>query len=255
VDLPPDLLRGIALRKISEEGATPIFVTISGAHLYGFASADSDFDIRGSHLMPLDRIVSLHSGDETIEYSGVEDGREIDLVSHDAGKFFRLMLKKNGYVMEQIFSPLVVIGGPVLDELREIAGGCLTRHLVHHYAGFAENQLKLLDKEEPKRVKTLLYVYRVLLTGIHVLSAGEIESSLPKLLGAHPQDGEVAELIDSKIREAEPLDERRLGAHMSRIAKLRGQLDQAFSNSKLPEIPARSRDLDEFLVRLRLGRR
>jgi predicted nucleotidyltransferase len=255
VDLPLSLMRDIADRRISEAGASPLFVTISGAHLYGFASPDSDFDVRGSHLMPLKQIVSLHPGEETIEYSGVEDGREIDLVSHDAGKFFRLMLKKNGYVMEQVFSPLVVIGGPVLEELRDIAKGCLTRHLVHHYNGFTENQLGLLEKEEPKRVKTLLYVYRVLLTGIHELTAGEIESNLTKLLSAHPQDLEVADLIVSKTREAAPLDERSLEGHLARIARLRGELDRAFVESRLPEIPLRARDLDAFLVHLRLQTR
>jgi hypothetical protein len=36
-----------------------VFATISGAHLYGFPSPDSDFDLRGSHLLPLERVVGL----------------------------------------------------------------------------------------------------------------------------------------------------------------------------------------------------
>jgi predicted nucleotidyltransferase len=28
-------------------------------------------------------------------------------VTHDARKFFTLMLRKNGYVLEQLFSPLI----------------------------------------------------------------------------------------------------------------------------------------------------
>ena len=30
-----------------------LFATISGAHLYGFPSPDSDFDLRGAHVLPL----------------------------------------------------------------------------------------------------------------------------------------------------------------------------------------------------------
>ena len=30
-----------------------VFATISGAHLYGFPSPDSDYDLRGRHLLPL----------------------------------------------------------------------------------------------------------------------------------------------------------------------------------------------------------
>ena len=250
--LPIDLLREIAMKTLSRHGGHPLFVTVSGAHLYGFDSPDSDFDLRGVHLMPLERVVSLDPGAETVEYSGVEEGREIDLVSHDAAKFFRLMLKKNGYVMEQVFSPLVVFDGGALGELRDLARGCMTRHLHHHYSGFAENQLKMLEKEKPKRAKTLLYVYRVLLTGIHVLETGEIESNLPRLLEAHPQDREVSDLIASKSREKAPLETRRLKGHLARIEKLRAELEQGFIDSKLPERPARARELDAFLVRLRL---
>jgi len=30
-----------------------LFATISGAHLYGFPSPDSDYDLRGVHILPL----------------------------------------------------------------------------------------------------------------------------------------------------------------------------------------------------------
>jgi predicted nucleotidyltransferase len=39
-----------ALRSfVRERGLTPPFVTVSGAHLYGFPSPDSDIDLRGAH--------------------------------------------------------------------------------------------------------------------------------------------------------------------------------------------------------------
>ena len=121
------------------------------------------------------------TGHETVEKSGIHDGLEIDLVTHDAKKFFGLMLKKNGYVLEQLLSPLVVHTTPEHDELKAIAGGCITRHHAHHYLGFAETQWKLFQKETPPRVKPLLYVYRVLLTGIHLMRTGEVEANLVRL--------------------------------------------------------------------------
>lgn len=72
-----------------------VFATISGAHLYGFPSADSDFDLRGVHLLPLEDVVGLDPGEETVEKSGVHDGIEMDFVTHDAKKFFGLMLTLN----------------------------------------------------------------------------------------------------------------------------------------------------------------
>src|SRR5580704_7562174 len=170
------------LKKQVEQQPYPlIFATISGAHLYGFPSPDSDFDLRGVHILPLKEVVGLHMGLETVEKSGVQDGLEIDLVTHDVRKFFALLLKKNGYVLEQVLSPLVVHTTPEHEELKEIATQCVTRHHAHHYLGFAETEWKLCEKENPPRVKPLLYVYRVLLTGIHLMQTGLIEANLVRL--------------------------------------------------------------------------
>src|SRR5579871_6249851 len=159
----------------------PLFVTVSGAHLYGFPSPDSDIDLRGCHMLPLRVIVSLDQVGETIERKCDLAGTEVELVSHDLGKYLRLLVKNNGYVLEQIFSPLVVMGQGFLDELRPLARRCITRHHYHHYRGFLATQRKLLDKQEAKITKTILYAYRVLLTGIHLLRTVEVESNLPRL--------------------------------------------------------------------------
>src|SRR5213080_941355 len=158
-----------------------LFATISGAHLYGFPSPDSDFDLRGAHVLPLEKVIGLEIHDETVEDSRVIERLEMDIVSHDVKKFFGLLLKKNGYVLEQLFSPLVVHATPEHEELKAIAGGCVTKHHSHHYFGFAETQWKLFDKEGPRRVKPLLYVFRVLLTGIHLMRTGDVEANLLRL--------------------------------------------------------------------------
>lgn len=250
-DLPLEELKLIALRELAKSASRPLFVTISGAHLYGFASPDSDFDIRGCHLLPLEAALSIMSQKETSEYTGIENGREMDFVSHDASKFFNLMLRKNGYVMEQIFSPLVVVGGSDLDELRAIAKGCITKHIHHHYRGFFENQMKLFEKEPVKKAKTLLYAFRVLLTGIHVLRTGEIEANLHKLVDVHPVPG-IQELVAAKVKEKAGLGGTDLEPHLQRLATLKSTLEEAYQKSTLPEMPREAEALDRFLVRLRL---
>lgn len=103
-------------------------------------------------------VVGLDAGEETVEKEGMYDGLEIDLVTHDAKKFFGLMLKKNGYVLEQVFSPLVVHSTPEHEELKAIAANCITRHHAHHYLGFAATQWKLFRKEEGNpRFQTVRY--------------------------------------------------------------------------------------------------
>ena len=56
---------------VSEQPHPLIFVTISGAHLYGFPSPDSDYDLRGVHLLPLRNVLGLDLVGETVERSGV----------------------------------------------------------------------------------------------------------------------------------------------------------------------------------------
>lgn len=242
-------------KQINDHPYPLLFATISGAHLYGFPSPDSDFDLRGVHLLPLKEVVGLHDGQETFEKSGIYDGMEIDLVTHDAKKFFGLMLKKNGYVMEQLLSPLIVHTTPEHEELKAIAPDCLTKHHAHHYLGFAATQWKLFHKDNPPRVKPLLYVYRVLLTGIHLMRAGEIEANLV-LLNETFNLPYIPELIERKVSGTEKgtLDHADLEFHEREYERLRTELERAFEESSLPENPSGAAALNDLLVRIRLHR-
>ncbi len=162
------------------------------------------------------------------------------------------MTRRNGYVLEQLYSPFVVIGGPWLDELRAIGCGCITRQLYHHYRGFANGQLKLLA-QPTATVKELLYAYRVLLTGIHVLRTGTIEAHLGHLIGRCPVPG-VTELLARKQTGAEhgALAAGELPPHLAQLARLEADLAAAFESSALPDAPTALDALDDFVVRARL---
>lgn len=241
-------------QQVQEHPYPLLFVTISGAHLYGFPSPDSDYDLRGAHLLPLADVVGLKPGRETVERSGIDDGLEIDLVTHDVHKFFGLMLKKNGYVMEQVLSPLVVHTTPEHDELKSIAVDCLTKHHAHHYLGFAATQWTLFQKEDPPRVKPLLYVYRVLLTGIHLMRTGEVEANLVRLNDVFNLSY-IPELIGRKVSGPEKgqLEQSDLEFHAREYERLRDELEKAYEASRLPEAPRGAGALNDLLVRIRLG--
>lgn len=240
-------------REIESQPYPLLFATISGAHLYGFPSPDSDYDLRGVHILPVREVIGLEAGRETIEVSEVRDGLEIDLVTHDVKKFFGLLLKKNGYVMEQLFSPLVLRTSPEHEELKAIAQNCLTRHHSHHYFGFAETQWKLFDKERPRRVKPLLYVYRVLLTGIHLMRSGEIQANLVTL-NEEFKLPYIADLIARKLSgpEKSALDDVDVEFHQREYERLRNELEQAHQSSRLPEAPQGKAALNDLLIRLRM---
>ena len=232
-----------------------VFATISGAHLYGFPSPDSDFDLRGAHVLPLEQVIGLDVPNQTVEDSRVIEGLEMDIVSHDVRKFFGLLLKKNGYVLEQLFSPLIVHTTPEHAELKELARSCVTKHHSHHYFGFAETQWKLFLKSSPRRVKPLLYVYRVLLTGIHLMRTGELEANLVTL-NQEFQLPYIPDLVARKLAgpEKSKLQDADIAFHEAEYQRLRTELQAAHDASSLPELPSdQTRSaLNELLVRVRL---
>lgn len=233
-----------------------LFATVSGAHLYGFPSGDSDWDLRGSHVLPLAQVAGLESGEETVKRSHVRAGAEVDLVTHEARKFFALLLRDNGYVLEQLYSPLVVHTTPEHAELKEIARGCITRRCARHYLGFAHNQWRLWEKEEPRRVKPLLYVYRVLLTGIRLMRSGEVVASLPAC-NVEMKLPFVDDLILRKTGGAEQatLSDADTVFHRVEFLRLCSTLADAAERSRLPETapPATRAALHDLLMRVRLG--
>lgn len=243
------------LKRIAQQQPYPLlFATVSGAHLYGFPSPDSDYDLRGVHILPAADVVGLEELRETIEVSEERDGIELDLVSHDVRKFFTLLLRKNGYVLEQLYSPIVVSARPEHEELKAIGVECITRHHSHHYLGFSETQWKLFVKEKQPRVKPLLYVYRVLLTGIHLMRTGRIEANLATLNEEFKMSW-LKDLIDAKLNGEERVRASGIdvGFHERQYNRLRGLLEEASTVSGLPELPTAMPRLNDLLVRLRLG--
>lgn len=253
-DLAHILNADLCRRVIARHKHPLVLATVSGAHLYGFPSPDSDYDLRGVHLLPARDVLSLRPPDETVTSEGIEEGVEIDLVTHDLLKFVRLMLKRNGYVLEQLLSPLIVHTTPAHAELVALAPGCLTKHHAHHYIGFAHTQWNLFRKENPPRVKPLLYVYRVLLTGIHLMREGVVQANLSRLNSVFALSY-IDELIAQKTasKEKGTLAEADMGFHESEFNRLLALLHAEHERTSLPDNATSYDALNALIVRLRIG--
>ena len=230
-----------------------VFATISGAHLYGFPSPDSDYDIRGVHVLPLEETVGLKTGPETLDSTAIREGVEMDVVTQEIKKFILLMLKRNGYVLEQLFSPLVAHTTPEHAELMELGKKCITKHHSHHYLGFADNQWNLFNKEEPRRVKPLLYVFRVLLTGIHLMRTGVVEANVVTL-NRDFKLPYVDELVARKTTGPEQgsVESDRIAFFESEFRRLMTLLETEGERSDLREEPEARAGLNDLLVRVKL---
>jgi predicted nucleotidyltransferase len=225
---------------------------VSGAHLYGFESANSDWDLRGCHIAPREDLLSLSPGPETFELMDKQADPEVDIVTHDARKFYLMLLKNNGYVLEQVFSPIVVQAAPEFEELRSIAARCICKHHRHHFFHFGLDQWKLVTASKAPTVKGLLYTYRPLLAGIHLMRTGSVESNLRTLNGEF-RISAIDDLIARKLAGAEKmtLGPEELESHRPIFDRLCAQLDEARERSSLPEEPRGRAELNDLLLRLR----
>lgn len=251
-----NLRRDLIDRELARQPFPLLFATISGAHLYGFPSPDSDYDIRGVHALPAREVVGLKEGPDTLQSEGIRDGVEMDVVTQEAKKFMLLMLKRNGYVLEQLYSPLVMHTTPEHEELKALGARCITRHHNHHYLGFAANQWSLFRKEDPPRVKPLLYVFRVLLTGIHLMRTGAVEANLVTL-NADFRLAFLEDLVARKLAGPEKgkIANDQLAFYEREYLRLLAELEAAGRESALPEDSLAARDgLHDLLLRIRLGK-
>ncbi|WP_308195789.1 nucleotidyltransferase domain-containing protein [Dactylosporangium sp. AC04546] len=227
-----------------------VFATVSGAHLYGFASVDSDLDLRACHLLPLAAVVGLHTGPETLQAGGEREGMELDVVAQELAKFIRLLLKPNGYVLEQLLSPLVVRTCELHDELAALSRHCVTSRHAHHYLGFAAGQWRLF--QQTGELKPALYTLRVLHTGIHLMHTGEVQADL-RPLATLPY---IADMIEAKkagehrLLPADLVSRDRLADD---VESLTAALESARDASHLPATPSAGEALQALLIRTRLG--
>jgi predicted nucleotidyltransferase len=245
------------LAEVREHPFPLLFATVSGAHLYGFPSPDSDYDLRGAHMAPTPLLTGLDKIEETVKSSHVRDGMEVDLVTHEVRKFFMLLLRDNGYVLEQLYSPLVVHTTAEHEELKEIARGCITRRCVRHYLGFAANQWMLFTAESPRRLKPLLYVFRVLLSGIHMMQTGEVNAHLPTCNAALRSErlSWIDDLIARKLsgEEQGTISDEHFELYEREYSRWRARLSAEAEQSGLPDAPTAEPSMKDLLRRIRIA--
>jgi hypothetical protein len=109
-------------------------------------------------------------------------------------------------------------------------------------------------KEQPRRVKPLLYVYRVLLSGIHLMRTGQVEANMVHL-NEQFRLPYLPELIARKLAGPEhgALDDADLAFHRAEYERLRALLEAAQPTTRLPETSTARAALDDLLIRVRLS--
>lgn len=130
--LPSDVVLDSVQRFVTqylatEHAATILWVSLTGAHAYGFPSPDSDLDLKAAHMAAPQAILRGGNGPAPIEHLQVFEGREMDLSSHDLAQVVHLLLRGNGNMLERLLGPLNLVTTPAGHTLRHLARASVSR--------------------------------------------------------------------------------------------------------------------------------
>jgi predicted nucleotidyltransferase len=246
--------RKIMSRVLAEEEAhrEHVVVYLSGAHAYGFPSPDSDLDLKAIHVAKTGDLLGLDLPAPTVDRAEVIGGVEIDYTSNELAHALSGILSGNGNFIERVLGRMTAHPSALLTELRPIAKRTLSRRVHRHYRGFAQNQLRFLQKEPT--AKKLLYVLRTALTGIHLLEQGELEADLTRLMSTYGVPDAAALVERKKAGERVALPNEQVEAWRPRVEALFVRLDDANATSPLPEEPRNEDELKDWLLSVRRRR-
>jgi predicted nucleotidyltransferase len=140
----------------------PLFYVESGSRLWGIASPDSDFDVRGFHLQSKRQYYDFKKHRDIIE---ILDG-DFDFVSFDIDKMFGLLAKSNPSVFEWIRANIIYFNNlPEWTEFqKQIIENCNFKALFHHYISLAKESINLMETGKKFTYKTVFYCIRGLLS-------------------------------------------------------------------------------------------
>ena len=172
----------------------------SGSRAWGFASPDSDWDVRFIYVHRPEWYLGIDDKRDVIEEMLPMD---IDLAGWELRKAMRLFRKSNPPLLEWLRSPLLYMEQfSAAQQLRDLSAAFFSPISVsHHYLSMARgNHAKYLSSDEV-RLKKYLYVLRPLLACDWIAETGlmapmEFRHLLERLL----PNGAVREAVDRLLK-------------------------------------------------------
>jgi predicted nucleotidyltransferase len=225
-------------------------VGITGSHIYGFASPDSDIDMKGIHIVPTEQLLTLKPETPAYDRLEVYQGTECDLTTQEVAQALAMLLKGNGNMLERILSPFQVVNNADLQQLAQLAAASVHRGFHKHYSGYFRGMQR--EHLLRRQAKSALYTYRVALTGTHLLKTGELITDV-RPLARDAGYANVAELVAFKTSASEkdtvpPALDCVVREDWKRLL---GELDLAHTESKLPAEAPNQKEVEEWLLSVR----
>lgn len=139
-----------------------LYAVESGSRAWGFASQNSDWDVRFIYVHSLDWYLSIDNKKDSYERILPND---IDLSGWELKKTLKLFRKSNPPLFEWLQSPIIYSEKESLaTDLRNLAGTYFNpKSCLYHYLHMAEGNYRDYLKNEQVRIKKYFYVLRPIL--------------------------------------------------------------------------------------------
>ncbi|WP_428225092.1 nucleotidyltransferase domain-containing protein [Flavobacterium sp.] len=150
-----------------EKNVEILYAVESGSRAWGFASSDSDYDIRFIYKHDLAYYLSLWEQADTIEFMTVD---KLDGSGWDLRKTVRLLAKSNAPLLEWLYSPVVYYENTAtIAPLRALAADCFSPiACLHHYLGTTKKFMDACNQDQVK-LKSYFYALRTALAGTWII--------------------------------------------------------------------------------------
>ncbi|WP_445711843.1 nucleotidyltransferase domain-containing protein [Flavobacterium sp.] len=187
-----------------EKNVELLFAVESGSRAWGFASPDSDYDIRFIYKHDLDYYLSIFEKPDVIEFMTADD---LDGSGWDLRKTVRLLAKSNASLLEWLHSPIVYYENEVfMQQMKTLAENCFSPiACMYHYLGTTKNFMDVCEQEEVN-LKSYFYALRTALAGKWIIENNTFPPvAFMELLPIAPQhiQEKVKELMDIKANQNE----------------------------------------------------
>lgn len=204
----------------------------SGSRAWGFASPDSDYDVRFIYVRPKEFYLRLDKTRDVIEWQLDET---LDISGWDIQKALRLLYKSNPTLFEWNASPIIYRTTKEWESISAIANGYFVAKAgIYHYLSTAKSNCRQYLKEETVRLKKYFYVLRPLLACKWILAEGTPPPTPFKALMDEYLDEEVKpdvlKLLDLKMNAPEITEGKRFDRLHDYIDKTILQTEEEMKN-------------------------
>lgn len=189
------------LTRLEAEDEIKILLAVeSGSRAWGFASEDSDWDVRYIYIHKLDWYLKIDEQKDSQEKILPND---LDLSGWELKKAVKLFRKSNPPMLEWLRSPIIYLEQfSTAEKLRELSKTYFNpKSCMYHYLSMAKGNFKEFLQRDSVRLKKYFYVLRPVLACDWIKETNSFPPmEFEKLLDSQVSDANIRREIDELLK-------------------------------------------------------